>query len=388
MAKLVVKRVTRNLGRRLREARREVGLSTRSVANAMPPQISVSHATIASYENGTTAPPIEVLATLAVLYRRPLNWFLEDRESLGAFRYRNLRSRVPLSEQRQFEAVAGKWADAYFRLSKHLNNRNVKVPSPERDDFDPALLATFVRQECLNLDDAQPIENTVDVLESLSAWVLELQASFGVDGAAARHGDKFVVVLNPAVSGDRTRLNVANEIAHLLYDAAKDRNGWSDAFVERLGYEFASAFLMPASQLRAAFDGKSFLKLVQFKERFGIPLAAMIYMAEKGRVIPTTTSRRLWKEMAHRGWRENEPGQVRRDRAISFETALDSAIQTKSLTWQDAERITGVRELELRNRIDGALQCDFGSVEGDAMDPQILEFKEADSKEERTTEAS
>jgi len=76
MAKNTVSRVDRNLARRLREARRETGLSVRSVAAKLPARVSVSHSTIASYENGTTVPPIDVLAALADVYQRTLTWFL------------------------------------------------------------------------------------------------------------------------------------------------------------------------------------------------------------------------------------------------------------------------------------------------------------------------
>ena len=74
----------------------------------------------------------------------------------------------------------------------------------------------------------------------------------------------------------------------------------------------------------------------------------MIYMAEKARIINTTVSRRLWSEMIKQGWRHNEPGHVWRDRAVSFEIMLESAIQSRSMSWGEAERVTGVREAELR----------------------------------------
>ena len=67
MAKTIVTRVDRNLARRLREARREVGLSTRAVCAKLPRRLKVSHTTLASYENGTTMPPTDVLAALAAL---------------------------------------------------------------------------------------------------------------------------------------------------------------------------------------------------------------------------------------------------------------------------------------------------------------------------------
>jgi transcriptional regulator with XRE-family HTH domain len=131
MSKTVVSRVDRNLARRLREARREVGLSTRAVASQLPRRFAVSHATIASYENGTTVPPIDVLGALADFYKRTLNWFLDSRDIIGSFRYWNLRARTPLADRRQFAAQAGKWAEAYigFCCRKDLDFSPLNVPA-------------------------------------------------------------------------------------------------------------------------------------------------------------------------------------------------------------------------------------------------------------------
>jgi Zn-dependent peptidase ImmA (M78 family) len=168
-------------------------------------------------------------------------------------------------------------------------------------------------------------------------------------------------------------MNAAQELAHVLYDECKGHLGWTEDQIEKKAYIFASSLLLPSSQLQAAFEGKSFLKLIEYKERFGASLSVMIYMAEKGRIINTTTSRWLWKEMARRGWRRKEPGYVWRDRAIRFETMLECAIQTKLMTWADAERITGVRENELRQRI-ASITADNTTLGDISESEQILKF--------------
>jgi Zn-dependent peptidase ImmA (M78 family)/transcriptional regulator with XRE-family HTH domain len=353
MQKNIVTRLDRNLARRLREARRESGLSTRAVAARIPRRLAVSHTTIANYENGVTVPPIDVLGALANLYKRPLNWFLESRETLGGFRYRNLKSRVPLSEQRRFEATAGKWADAYLSLDRFLDSHPLRRARPVEppDEVSPEKFALAVRRTVLNLDDGQPVQNMIGVLETFSAWALEVKADFSVDGAAARHGDEFVVIINPTVANERIRMNAAHELAYLLYDERGQEMGWGEGEIEKNAYLFATTFLLPPSQLAEAFAGKSFLKLIQYKERFGLSLIAMVYLAEKKRIINTATARWLWSEIAKRGWRQKEPGYVWRERAITFEMMLETAIHSKRLSWSDAERITGVREDDLKQRL-------------------------------------
>lgn len=383
MPKNIVTRLDRNLARRLREARRESGLSTRAVAASIPRRLAVSHTTIANYENGIAVPPVDVLAALANLYKRPLNWFLENRETLGEFRYRNLRSRVALSDQRRFEATAGKWADAYLSLDKFLDSnslrKSVLIESP--NEASPDKLALAVRRKVLNLDDKQPVQNMIDVLESFSAWALEVKADFSVDGAAARHGDEFIVVINPTVANERIRMNVAHELAYLLSFRHGPELSWGDGEIEKRAYLFATTFLLPPSQLTEAFSGKSFLKLIQYKERFGLSLIAMVYLAEKQRIINTATTRWLWSEIARRGWRQKEPGYVWRDRAITFETMLETAIHSKRLSWSDAERVTGVREDDLKQRLAEVVSGVPPSPEEDSG-PDTIKFMDTNKVRE------
>ena len=167
MAKKTVNRVDRNLARRLREARREVGLSTRAVCIKLPRRFTVSHATISSYENGTTTPPVDVLAALADVYHRPLNWFLDSRETLSGFRYRNLKQRSPIAERRQFEAQAGKWAEAYLKLDRFLALPEQKRFKPPESNLilPPSDLALTVRRDFLFIEDDERIEHVIRVLE-------------------------------------------------------------------------------------------------------------------------------------------------------------------------------------------------------------------------------
>jgi Zn-dependent peptidase ImmA (M78 family) len=376
MQKKVINRIDRNLCRRLREARQETGLSIRAVADKLPKRAAVSYVTLASYEKGESVPPVNVLAALADLYGRTLNWFLEDRDALAGFRYRNMKSGVGVLDKKKFEATAAKWVDADLNLEKHLKQPLVRrIAEISASSTIPSeTLAAMVRSE-LEIADQAPIPNMVDVLETCAIRVLELRTSLPIDGAAAKRGNHFVLVLNPNVKGDRLRMNSAHELAHVLYDDCKNELCWSDNAVEKRAHEFASSLLLPTSQLRMAFEGKSFLRLLQYKEKFGISLSAMIYRAEKHKIIPSTTARRLWIEMAKRGWKQDEPGYVWKDRAIRFETLLDSAIQTRAMTWEEAERVTGIRQDQLRQRLDEVFRNDgseSAAIGGDEAEAQII----------------
>jgi Zn-dependent peptidase ImmA (M78 family) len=193
-----------------------------------------------------------------------------------------------------------------------------------------------------------------------------------VDGLAATYGGHHVVVLNSSVSNDRARMNAAHELGHILYnDCINAQESQKNRTLETRAMDFASHLLMPSSILRSAFMGRSMVRLVGFKERYGISLAAMIYRAEREDVIPNSLAKKLWVEFSKRGWRRQEPGSVRPDRATRFEQLLDGAIVRSDITWKEAAEITGVRVDELKARVQQALG--FGNeYPEDPRNPEML----------------
>jgi Zn-dependent peptidase ImmA (M78 family) len=150
-----------------------------------------------------------------------------------------------------------------------------------------------------------------------------------------------------------------------------------DAAAETRGHEFGSHLLLPDTQLKEAFRGQSRVRLVQYKERFGISLAAMIYRAQASHVISESTARWLWIEFGKRGWRKNEPGHVRPDRATRLEQLMDGAIASGKLTWREAATVTGILEAELQQRVLLAMGLATTGDEAEGEDDGgILKFPE------------
>ncbi len=344
------------LPRRLRSARLAVHLSMREVAHRLRGQAAISHATLASYERGQTQPKFDTLVALAATYGRPVSWFIASGPELTGVCYRNLVSRYRVRDRESFEAEVAKWAYAYLRLEDRLGaRRRARVREVPDATADPRRLAEWVRKE-REIGSEQPIPSVLELLDRFGVYALEIKAPFAVDGLAARFGDEHLVILNPSVSNDRARMNAGHELAHVLYgDCIDDSEARAHRAVEARAMEFASHLLMPSRVLRSAFAGRSMVRLVKFKERFGISLAAMVLRAEREDVIPNSLAKKLWVEFSKRGWRRHEPGAVRPDRATRFEQLLDGAVVRGDITWKDAAEVTGVRISELKNRVQEAL---------------------------------
>ena len=345
-----------SLAAKLKAARRLAGLSTRAVAAKLGRRFSVSHATIANYENGRSVPPADILACLASLYDRPLNWFLERTKKLEGVQYRNLKSRVRSADLHRFEADVQRWIDAYAAIEASINRPlkvSIKIARIRARAKEPGDLARRVRVE-FGLTENEPISSVIDVLEKFGIRVIDNPTNLRIDGLAGRYHDEYVVVLNPAVSNDRARLNAAHELGHVLLGDCDVENPQNKER-ERVAFDFASQFLLPNCQLKRAFEGQSMVRLVRFKERFGISLAAMVYRAEHLGFITKPTAKALWIEFARRGWRAREPGTVRPDRATRFEQLIEEAISSGRMSIKEVADLAGVRPDTIRQRLSFAV---------------------------------
>lgn len=348
-----------SLGDKLKSARLATGKSMRVICDELGPANTLSHTSLAKYELGSRQPSAGILAALSTLYGRPINWFISGGPTLEGVHYRNLKSRVRVSDRYQFEASSQRFLDAYIAIENHLGS-----PLPQRfalgefveDTSTPKDLARAVRDKMgLNVHD--PVPSMIEILEGFGIRALEMPTDMAIDGFSARFGDEHVVVLNSNVSHDRARMNTGHELWHVLSGDCDGARADETENKERdaAAFEFASHLLIPTPALVGAFQSRSVVRLVQYKERYGVSLAAMVYRAEKAGTINQATAKRFWVEFAKRGWRRNEPGRVLADRAIRFETLIEEAVFARELDWRAVATVAGVREDELRRRLDLAL---------------------------------
>lgn len=196
------------LGLKLKQAREAIGMSTRHVVTLLPKNVTISHVTLTNYEVGKHQAPLDILAALADVYQRPINWFLERRPMLTGIHYRNKKSKIGVHELTQFEAVAQQWLGAYRRLDEEFNSIRHKHNFKIAADATGAKAAAAVREH-LKLEESDPITSVVEVMEMAGIRVMEMPTELAIDAMAARLGEEDVVVLNSNVPNDRSRMNAA-----------------------------------------------------------------------------------------------------------------------------------------------------------------------------------
>ncbi len=335
----------------MRVARETAGLSTRVVARKLKQRgIPFSHTSLSNYETAKLPPPISLLDALAEIYGRRREWFLSSGPMLSGIRYRALKA-VKVSDKRAFEGEALGWFQAYLAAEQAVSDP-IKAPAhpvnvgPEDDG---AAIAEKIRKE-YELD-GYPVPSEMRLLENFSIRVIHLHSDARIDGMAAKLGQHSVVAVNRALPNDRIRLNAAHELGHHLFQDCCHAEHLTDDVVERRAMEFASHLLMPQSALCDAFRLQSMVRLVQYKERYGISLAAMLYRADQSHLIPKSLAKTLWIKFGELGWRKDEPGNVAMDRPMRMESLFDAAVQTKKMSFAEIASIAGVDERAVRQRV-------------------------------------
>jgi Zn-dependent peptidase ImmA (M78 family) len=173
-----------------------------------------------------------------------------------------------------------------------------KLPPPEScDEVEEraAEVRTLIGQE-----ESGPIRNLTSVVERAGVCLIPVIGLDGIDGLSAWVNGVPVIGLSPNVPGDRFRLTVGHELAHLLVHLRKTETTESEA------NRFASALLIPPSEFDALMPKTPQLRdFVSIKSSWGVSVAALVYRAHELSYIDDRRYRALQIQMAK--WRKNEP---------------------------------------------------------------------------------
>lgn len=341
---------------KLREARERLGVTTRVLSSRMHLEfgLSISHVAISKMERGLLGASEGYLNALVGLTSLSADWFQKSDQPMVGIRYRALATQS-VSAKSCFEAAARPWVRLFlevFRISGEQDDAKFRV----RAAADETAKALANRLRSIYGFGEYPIPSLARVLENSGTRVIQLTAERGIDAFSAFVGDQPVVVVNSELPADRMRLTLAHELAHVLYGDLNDNKSES-ARIESRAFEFASCFLVPDEPLREAFKGQSMVKLLQYKERYGVSLAAMIYRGKRLGLLSDSVYRKLWRQFTQLGWRKQEPGKVAPDRPLRMEALLDQVVQQRKSTYKELAHLAGLPEPEIRSRILQAMNA-------------------------------
>lgn len=294
--------------KRLSLARKRRRLTGKGLAESA----GISAITVSRLENGENQPDEETIARLARALGYPAEFFFDDDPEEVDTSAVSFRSLSKMSARERDAAIeAGSlglqlidWMESEFCLPK----TNILDLSYETD---PEAAARSLRQ-FWNLGE-KPIGNVLGLLEVNGIRVLSLsENTSAVDAFSFWRNDSALIFLNNFKTAEHSIFDSAHELGHLVMH--RHAGTQPSRAAEREANMFASAFLMPAHDVRARMS--SFITvntIIEAKTRWRVSAMAMAYRLHALRLLSEWQYKSACIELGRRGFRAAEPRGIARE---------------------------------------------------------------------------
>ena len=300
------------LGERLKLARKKMGFSLRTLADAIGGEVSAQ--AIGKYERGEMTPSSGVLVRLSKALDVSLEFLMSEQvKELEGVEFRK-NSGTTVRDRSQVEAAVIDRLERYLSVEEilELDSANWHAPAFGRKILekveDAEVLADELRDAWdLGLD---PILNMTELLEEHGIKVLMFDLPkkvFGLTCMVQRSDDEPlvpVIVVNKNSTLERRRLTLGHELGHRVID------GVSPVDHEKAATVFAGSFLVPKEHLIREIGKQrnaiGYNELIQLKRMYRVSAAAFLMRLRQIGVIDQSALAYAFQTYA-RGWRKEEP---------------------------------------------------------------------------------
>lgn len=308
----------------------------------------VTKQSISKYERGKSQPSPKVLRALADAFGVKTADLFRPLEAIIEFVAYRKTSSLGKRKQEHVESIVTRQLEDRLRLQDLLGQiRDVDLPIRHWNVSSPRG-AEQAANELRTLWDLghDPIANVTSILEDRHVYVIQIDAPDKFDGisALAYKDDAPVaaaVVCQDGRPGERQRLNLAHELAHLVLrvDASDDFDEEDAAF--RLG----AAFLLPADALiRDVGSRRSTIQLQELlllKREYGMSMQAILYRMRDLGIISQNHYTEWCIRINKQGWKKSEPNPLPPEQPSWFRRSILRAYSENLLSKDDAERMLG-----------------------------------------------
>jgi len=287
--------------------RRMLAISQAELAERM----GMAQGTLSKIEQGLREANAEQGEKLAQALDCPVSFFFQPEREYGP----------PMSAHAMFRKKASVGQKVIDRVIAELNIRIAHVrkflsavelepelpfPQYDIDDFEgrAELVADNVRRAWLL--PRGPIRSLTECAERAGCLVIHCDLDEAkIDGVSYRiAGLPPLIFLNRNQPADRMRFSLAHELGHMIMHSYPTLN------MEEEADKFASALLMPATDIGPELSDLSIDKAAYMKPVWKVSMAALIYRASSLGRIDRYKSEYLWRQMSSRGFRTREPMSV------------------------------------------------------------------------------
>lgn len=293
----------------------------RMTAKALAGATGLAVDTISRLENGNNQPDEATVAKLGRALGFPAEFFRgNDPEEIDAGAV-SFRSFSKMSARERDAALSA--GSLGLQLSSWVEERFSLPPVQLLDlshETDPEVAAQAMRQHW-GLGQ-RPIGNLLGLLETKGVRIFSLsENTASVNAFSFWRDGKPYVFLNNYKTAESSIFDTAHELGHLVMHKHGEPNGIRSA--EREADGFASAFLMPANDVRARIPYPITMDVVlRAKARWRVSAMAMVYRLRALGLLSEWQYKSLCIELGKRGFRSGEPGGIERETSMIWKKVL------------------------------------------------------------------
>ena len=286
---------------RLDIAIRRRGLTKKALAASS----GISLRSLARYSNSEIEPHDEVVARLADTLGFPPKFFYGETLDEVSGEGPSFRALSKLTVRQKHQAVAA--GALGMHLSDWIESRfGLPDPTiPQYEYADPEAASMDIRS--LWGLGVRPISNIIHLLELHGVRIFSLaEDTLSVDAYSFWRDEKPYIFLNTRTSAERSRMDAAHELGHLVLHAKggaqRNRRAEEDA------KKFGASFLMPRrSVIGRVRPGATLHEVIQAKSFWKVSAVSLVFRLRELEMLTSYQYRQLFIELSKRGYRTKEP---------------------------------------------------------------------------------
>ena len=287
-------------------ARESRGLTQSELAR----KVKISPAMMSRIEGGVRGVSDEILGRLARALDYPHEFFSQPESIIGFGTSELFHRRQQAVSQRSLARIHANINIRRIHIARLMRGAEMpplNIPEIEMEDYHGRIedAAQAVRA-WWNLPPG-PIQNVTLLLENAGCLIVPFDFGSRKIEAISQWppGMPPLIFVNPESPGDRERLTLVHELAHLILH----RHG-PEPDMEGQAFLFASEFLMPEREIKPFLRELSLSKLATLKSYWKMSMAALLKRAEQLGTITQRQAKRFWLHMSKAGYRMREPAEV------------------------------------------------------------------------------
>lgn len=326
-------------------ARRRRGLTRTALADA----VGITTRGLRKIEREDVDASDQTIRGFASTLRFPLSFFYGDDLAALSPEGSSFRSLSTLTARQRDQALASgelalhllDWIEARFDLPE--------PDVPRYSGIDPATAAASVREHW-GLGQ-RPVKNVVHLLEAHGVRVFSLAEECAeVDAFSAWQGSTPLVFLNTKKNAERSRMDAAHELGHLVMHAHGGPRGRTQ---EDEAHAFGAAFLMPPESILASVpQGASLARIIKEKHRWKVSALNLARHCHKLNLLTEWQYRSICISLSKRG-RTREPEGMRHHESSQVLQKVFQAMRAEGISKTTVANDLSIPVEELNKSIFG-----------------------------------